>query len=320
MKKLNLNTLILPLFLISCSNTFNKSENVEKLAAGQSSSKHQYEDHICDDHEPGYKKPLVFIPKKKIEPKRNIASASDLYDMAGSRSCPDLTKGELDDLEEAARRLGGDLIDPQDYGKTGSDFQAYLDQSGVIGKFSASEMISPHRPGHARACGHKVLLPAKCRWPSGAIQGLLAGKLREVINDGDAYGSIGITLRNWYRPLCYNKKVGGARSSDHIQARGFDLDFSTPRQRAKAQKYLCELYKSKPFSLQVGIGCQTLHIGVGSPKRLRNHAKNGSRFWTYGSLNNCPIKRLKGDDCWLTNDGWNKRIYTGSSGWKPVFK
>lgn len=306
---------ILPLILFSCSNSF-QPDSSNPLVSDYPKPEGYYEDHICDAHQEGHKKPLVFFEKKEKQVSRKIASASDLYDMARSRSCPDLTKGELDNLEEAAKRFDGDLIDPQGYAKSGADFQAYLDSSGVISKFSASEMISPHRPSQAKRCGYEVLLPAQCRWPSGAIQGLLAGKLREVINNGDPYGPNKITLRNWYRPKCYNSKVGGAKSSDHVQARGFDLDFSTPKERAKAQKYLCELYKEKPFSLQVGIGCLTLHIGVGSPKRLKNHAKDGSRFWTYGSLQSCSIKRMKGDDCWLTSDGWNKRIHTNGSGWR----
>ncbi len=309
MKKL----MILPILLLSCSNSHHHDLKERPLVVDIERPADYYENHDCD--KTGRGKPLVKVERKK-NPQRKIASSSDLYSMAKSKSCPDLTRGELDDLEEAARRFDGDLIDPSDYGYSGSDLQAFLDASGVISKFSASEMISPHRPAAAQKCGKRVLLPPKCRWPSGAIQGLLAGKLREVINDGDAFGSNGITLRNWYRPSCYNSKVGGAKSSDHMQARGFDLDFASPRQRAIAQKYLCDLYRKKPFSLQVGIGCQTLHIGIGSPKRLKNHHSDGSRFWTYGSLQRCGIKRLKTDKCWLTNDGWNKRIYTSAKGWR----
>jgi hypothetical protein len=238
--------------------------------------------------------------------------------MAGTKSCPDLTKQEIRDLDRTANLLNGSLDDPRDYRKSGEGFQAYIDDVGVISRFTASEMISPHRPHHARACGYKNgLLPNRCRWMSGAVQGLVAGKLREEINNGDPYGPKSITLRNWWRPRCYNDRVGGAGQSDHIQARGFDLDFPTAKDRAKAQKYLCELYKrEKPFNMQVGIGCQTIHIGLGSPKNMRGRfGPDGSRFWTYGSLRNCGIKRLNGDDCWQVK-GNQKRIHTDERGYR----
>jgi hypothetical protein len=231
--------------------------------------------------------------------------------MVASQKCPDLSRDELIVLRESADRFDGSFVNPLDFEKNDDGFQAYIDASGVIDKFSAEEMIRPHRPGTARACGYKKgLLPPRCRWVSGAVQGLLAGKMRAVINDGDPYGPKRITLRNWWRPKCYNEKVGGAGSSDHIQARGFDLDFSSPKDRATAQRYLCEVYKRENFSLQVGIGCQTLHIGMGSPKRMAKFGPDGSRFWTYGSLQKCAIKRLPDDDCWKVNRRGHKRVHT----------
>lgn len=244
---------------------------------------------------------------------RRPSSAKSLYKIAKSKACPDLTSGEIDDLKILVDRLGGrDLYDPTDYEDSAQGLQNYIDDVGVIDKFSAAEMISPNHPGHAQTCGYKVLLPPQCRWATGAAQGLVASKLREVINNGDPYGPKKMALRNWYRPKCYNSKVGGASKSDHIQARGFDLDFETPQDRAKAQKYLCQMYKKKNFNLQVGIGCQTLHVGIGSPKRMAAYGPDGSRFWTYGSLQRCSLKRISGDDCWLVNSNGHKRIHTNA--------
>lgn len=212
--------------------------------------------------------------------------------------CEDLTAQELEDMVEIIYRLGGDVVDPYDYPATVSGLDQFLKDSGVISRFSAHEMVRPNNPPVAQRCGKNKLLPPQCRWTSGAVQGLVASRLRAVINDGDPHGPTPISLRNWWRPQCYNSGVGGARASDHIQARGFDLDFRTPQQRALAQNYLCHLYQKSPFNLQVGIGCQTLHVGVGSPKRIPNYPDDGSRFWTYGSIGNCPIKRLSTDNCW----------------------
>lgn len=315
------NLIFILIFVVSCSYSHHKEgEKVIGVVVDTPKPADYYEEHACDDHVP-FKNPVTSgrsTAAQQLEPSpdRKIASASDLYGMAGNSGCSDLTRSELDDLEYSARRFNGSLIDPRDYAKSTEGFQNYLNDVGVISKFSAKEMVTPHRPGHASACGYKSLRPERCRWPSGAVQGLLAGELRGVINDGDPYGAKKITLRNWWRPSCYNKKVGGAKASDHMQSRGFDLDFSSANDRAKAQKYLCDLYRKEAFNLQVGIGCRTLHIGMGSPKRLRNHAPNGSRFWTYGSLQSCGLKRLSGDKCWLMDNKGNKRIFSSKNGFK----
>lgn len=238
---------------------------------------------------------------------------NEFFEFEKSDSCSDITVDEITASKKLAKRLSGEFLSPTPYSNDVRGLQQYLDDIGVLSKFKAEEMVRPNNPSAAKACGYKKLLPPRCRWVAAGTQGLLASKLREVVNDGDPFGPNSISLRNWWRPKCYNSKVGGAGRSDHINARGFDLDFKTPKQRAIAQRYLCKLYKKKNFNLQVGIGCQTLHIGVGSPKRLGNFPKDGSRFWTYGSLQSCQLKRMTGDDCWRIDSRGKKYIHTKKS-------
>lgn len=224
--------------------------------------------------------------------------------------CVDQTQEELDNLDEFIANFNGRVIDPEGYDFNLDGFQNYLSDSGLTKFFSAREMIEPNRKDVASSCGLKTLLPGKCRWKSAVAQGLLAVELRQHINKNRSV-SKGIRIRNWWRPSCYNSQVGGAKSSDHIQARGFDLDFSTPTDRAVAQDYLCQMYKDKsPMSLQVGIGCQTLHIGIGSPKRLSRYPEDGARFWKYGSLSSCSIKRISTDNCWKQAESGKLHIFT----------
>lgn len=252
----------------------------------------------------------LFTRKSKRRPASKYKSPDDLYALAKTKECPDLTPEELDDLLGTAEYLDGHVPHPKNFENTPSGLQDFLDEAGVSEKFSSREMVTPNDSNAAKTCGHKILLPPQCRWPSGAVQAHLARELRAVINNGDADGPEGITLRNWYRPNCYNKKVGGAGASDHIQARGFDLDFKTPKQRAKAQKYLCDLYKKERLNLQVGVGCLTLHVGMGSPKRLENYPEDGPRYWTYASLQSCELKRIEGDDCWQIDQSGKRYIHT----------
>lgn len=315
MKNATIMTFLLFLSLFSCSSKqedkqarYISSHGEYYIDALESSSlveeQHNHDHQACEAHgvspAPAKRQPSSFVTRAV---KRGLASASELGHLVRQQSCDDMTNGELEDIVEMMEYFGGTVVDPMNYPQTEEGLQDFLDDSGVSRRFSAAEMVRPNRPDQARACGFQgALIPPRCRWMSGAIQGLLAMELRKVINDGNINGSNSITLRNWWRPSCYNKRVGGAGSSDHVQARGFDLDFSNGNQRAKAQKYLCDLYKEKQISLQVGIGCITLHVGLGSPKRIRNFPSDGSRYWTYGSLQSCGVKRLSTDDCFVADN------------------
>ncbi|WP_372651763.1 D-Ala-D-Ala carboxypeptidase family metallohydrolase [Halobacteriovorax sp.] len=229
-------------------------------------------------------------------------------------TCKDQTDEEIRNLDSMILKFDGKINEPQDYEHTLDGLQRFIEDSGLTKYFTAKEMVKANSQSIAKSCNYTNLLPSRCRWKSAVAQGLLAVELRKEINK-DAKAKSGISLRNWWRPSCYNSKVGGAKSSDHIQARGFDLDFKTPKQRAIAQAYLCKMYKEgSPLSLQVGIGCQTLHIGVGSPKRLSRYPKDGSRFWKYGSLGRCSIKRISTDDCWKQGRDGKLYIHTENEG------
>ncbi len=289
---MKINLILISLFLIGCSTLLApKDLNWEEIALENG---HSYDDDIAiisDTH----RVPSQIIHKDVL-----------------ADTCSDQTQKEQDEMDEIIIKFDGKVVDAKDYEASLFGFQNFISDSGITRFFTAKEMIRANNAGAAKSCGYKNLLPAKCRWKSAIAQGLLAVKLRSVINEGKSNKSLsGIKIRNWWRPKCYNSKVRGAKSSDHIQARGFDLDFKSPLERAKAQSYLCSLYKEfSPLNLQVGIGCQTLHVGIGSPKRLGRYPKDGSRFWTYGSIKNCPIKRVKEDDCWKLSSDKKLYIYT----------
>ncbi len=275
-----------------------------------------YEISMCDSMNAPFAKDydevrdLLIHSRGHRVPSSKYKSPDDLFAMKKSSDCPDLTSGEIEDLVKISEHFDGHVPHPKNFEFSAAGLQDYLNEAGINSNFTAKEMVTPNNSSAAQACGHRILLPPQCRWPSGAVQAELATQLRAVINDGDPNGKNGITIRNWYRPRCYNEKVGGAGQSDHIQARGFDLDFKNPEQRAKAQKYLCELYKEQHLNLQVGIGCQTLHVGMGSPKRLDNYPEDGPRYWTYASLQSCDLKRVSGDDCWQVDRSGKRYIHT----------
>lgn len=246
---------------------------------------------------------------KKEEQSREISSEESLLELAGSEGCKDITELEIKEVSETITRLGGKLVDPMEYTANVEGLAKYMAKVGVDPYFNAEEMITPYNSSVAKKCGNDDLLPPRCRWLSGAVQGMIATKIYEFVND-KSNSKKEIILRNWWRPSCYNRGVDGATTSDHIQARGFDLDFRTSQDRARAQNFVCQMYKDKPFNLQVGIGCNTLHVGVGSPKRMENFPKDGSRFWTYGSLDGCEVKRLKTDDCFVMDKKGHKYLHS----------
>lgn len=220
--------------------------------------------------------------------------ASDDTDVPDDTDIPDDT-GEPDDTDEPDDEplvaaidhsflisyLGGVDVDPHGFEPTAEGFQDYLDQVGVV-FFSAREYVTPHNPAVAARCGFDELLPERGWWRRGAVLGLMADELRDLVDEP-------VYLRNWWRPDCYNEGVGGAAGGDHPDADAVDLDFRSSRSRADAQRYLCELYWSQDLledheiepdvdarlNLSVGLGGQTIHLGVLSQR--------GRRYWKYGS-------------------------------------
>ncbi|WP_372366053.1 D-Ala-D-Ala carboxypeptidase family metallohydrolase [Candidatus Uabimicrobium sp. HlEnr_7] len=181
-------------------------------------------------------------------------------------------------FENVIRKLGGSVVKPTMFPKTVDGFQMYLDAVGVR-YFSAKEMTRPNHPDIARQCGFNNLLPSHGDWAKGAALALLADKLRALVNEP-------VKMRNWWRPSCYNEKVGGAKGSDHVQAFAVDLDFRSAKSRAKAQGYLCANYWSSDLQLSIGLGGVTIHLGILSPK--------GKRNWKYKSYTKLP----NSGNCW----------------------
>jgi hypothetical protein len=178
------------------------------------------------------------------------------------------TAASGDVFNRAIAFLGGQLPDISRYAATVGGFSEYLKAAGVQA-VSAVELTTPHHPGIAARLGFQNFLPPKEWWPRGAALALLAQRLGEAAGDH-------ITVRNWWRPPAYNQDpgVGGARNGDHPTATALDLDYSSKTARAKAERALRSLEAQAPWlGLSLGLGPQTTHVGIGSPK--------GHREWHY---------------------------------------
>jgi hypothetical protein len=68
--------------------------------------------------------------------------------------------------------------------------------------------------------------------------------------------------------------VGGAKGGDHPDATALDLDYPSVAARMRAELFLRNLAKRHPWmELSLGLGPQTTHVGIGSPR--------GGREWHY---------------------------------------
>lgn len=207
--------------------------------------------------------------------------AQDLVTKADdSQVCQSITAGELESYDRLIQRFEKTKVASTGLERKEEGLQTYLDGVGIR-YFSAAEIITPNNEAEAIKCGLENLIPPKCIWSNGAALLSVFERIRELIAGP-------IMVRNWWRPACYNSLVEGAKSSDHLLAKSFDIDFRKPHDRAVAQKFLCEQLWKKGENVQVGIGCNSLHVGLASPK--------GKRFWVYSSMANCPVKSI--DKCW----------------------
>lgn len=202
----------------------------------------------------------------------------------------DLTSGYVDpktkvSYEQLVRYFNGHYVYAENYPFSPEGFQQYLNDVGVR-YTSAQELIIPRRESSRQkmeACKLKNLLPAHEFWERGAALGKFFDSIRSHVGAP-------IAIRNWYRPTCYNSKVGGEPNSDHLRAMSMDIDFKSVKDRFKAQKFLCDNFWESLFSdskkrlnLSVGLGHQTLHLGL-----LSNIGK-GRRDWGYPGYQHDPV-------------------------------
>jgi hypothetical protein len=174
----------------------------------------------------------------------------------------------VDVYSQAIQQLGGVPVSVASYPRTVAGFAAYLKASGVSG-VSAQELTTPNHPEVAARLGFQTFLPPQEWWPRGACLGLLAQAIRTK--------TVGpVHLRNWWRPAAYNvdPRVGGAKNGDHPTANALDLDYASVADRMHAETFLRDLHARFPWmGLSLGLGAQTTHVGIGSPR--------GHREWHY---------------------------------------
>lgn len=164
--------------------------------------------------------------------------------------------------------LGGNVVNPLLFPNTVTGFQDYLFKTG-ISALSAADLTRPNHPDVAARLGFREFLPPQNWWARGAALALLTQSINTHIGDV-------VHVRNWWRPAAYNADpaVGGAKDGDHPTANAVDLDYRLASQRIRAEAFLRDLAKRCPWmQLSLGLGPQTTHIGIGSPR--------GHREWHY---------------------------------------
>jgi hypothetical protein len=183
----------------------------------------------------------------------------------GASLCP---ASPLDVYARSIRLLGGNVVDPMVYPENVNGFQAFLKASAVNG-ISAADLTRPNHPEVATRLGFPTFLPPRSWWPRGAALALLTQSIETRIGAA-------VHVRNWWRPPAYNTDpaVGGAKNGDHPTANAVDLDYPSVAARMSAELYLRSLEKTAPWmQLSLGLGAQTTHIGLDSPR--------GHREWHY---------------------------------------
>lgn len=194
-------------------------------------------------------------------------------------SAGNLTTDSSDTYAKSIEQFGGKIANPLAFPETVAGFQAYLLESGVHA-LSAVDLTKPNHINVAARLGFSAFLPPRAWWPRGAALALLTQTM-ETATHAAAH------VRNWWRPEAYNldPAVAGAKNGDHPTANAVDLDFNSTTDRMKAELYLRALDKRYPWMhLSLGLGAQSTHIGLGSPK--------GHREWHYAGYRP-PVGPLK---------------------------
>lgn len=142
-----------------------------------------------------------------------------------------------------------------------SGYSEYIDESydGIKSNFKPVEML-----------GRYGGIPEKYMWPRLLFLRWIADLCRDKKP---------VTVAYTWRPFEYNKSVGGAPSSAHIDCCAVDLDFKDVKDRKRAHGTLKKIFNS-PINLGMGIGVgnRRLHVDVLS----KAWEKTGrTRTWEY---------------------------------------
>lgn len=179
-----------------------------------------------------------------------------------------VTPDKSDVYARSIEQLGGKIVDISAYPATVAGFEQYLLASGVKA-LTAGELTRPNHAEVAARLGFQAFLPPKEWWARGAALALLTQSMETATHAA-------ARVRNWWRPAAYNldPSVGGAKNGDHPTANALDLDYGSAIDRMKAEAFFRGLQKRFPWmQLSFGLGAQTTHIGLGSPR--------GHREWHY---------------------------------------
>lgn len=196
----------------------------------------------------------------------------------GAGLCYAGSPAATDVYARSIQELGGAVQNPMIYPETVAGFADFLAASGVK-TVTAADLTRPNHPAIAARLGFQNFLPPRAWWPRGAALALLTQSLSKVTNAA-------VRVRNWWRPDAYNRDsgVGGAKDGDHPTANAVDLDYSSTGARAKAELFLRALAQRCPWmQLSLGLGPQSTHIGIGSPR--------GHREWHYAGW--VPARAIK---------------------------
>lgn len=183
-------------------------------------------------------------------------------------------RNESANWDALINRFGGRILNAANYPQTADGFRNFMKDSGVT-RFDPIQIITPPSKNIAKKCGITYLLPDRSKWKNGAAIALWAQAIGQVAQEYPV-------ILNWYRNPCYNKAVGGASGSDHLQARSADLDFATEGARRRGQQWLCSFWNSS-LNMQVGLGGSVIHLGSQSPR--------GKRNWYYPTYKDSDLGR-----------------------------
>lgn len=160
---------------------------------------------------------------------------------------------------------------------------AFLRQNGVD-HFSGLEAVTLKR------LRIRADLPPESWWPRILPAFLVAEKIRTAVGHP-------LLIGNGYRPKDLNKRVGGARNSQHIHFRALDIDLPADRQSSTHREALyraaAELYldigarKKMGFGIYRPHGGSRVHIDCGWKQRCWSGPRN-----SWGAARNRWVKDL----------------------------
>lgn len=149
----------------------------------------------------------------------------------------------------------------------------------------------------------------------GADKVLYSEELLSKLEELRAYGGFTITVNSGYRTASYNRKIGGASLSQHVEGTAADIAVKKDGTAVDA-RLICCLCQTLGFKGVAYISSRSLHVDMRKSGTYRGDERSGysnnvgGDFYKYFKVTKAQVEALKKEEEEMTQNEFNQMMNT----------